>query len=53
MKGGARPSLFVALSFPNLKKMYQFTAGLTESFFQSSHSEAQPEIHTLRDFSPQ
>ena len=46
MKGGAHPSPFAALAFPNSKKV-PFTAGLTERVFQSSHSEAQPRTHDL------
>ena len=48
MKGGANPSPFAALSFPNLKKMYPFIAGLKERVLQLSHDEAQPRTHALR-----
>ena len=50
MKGGAHPSTFAALSFPDSNKihMYPFTAGLTERVFQSSHGEAQPRNHDVR-----
>ena len=34
MKDGAHPSPFAALSFPNSKKVYPFSAGLTERVFQ-------------------
>ena len=42
--GGTPPSPFAALSFPNSKKT-PFTAGLTQTVFQSSHSEAHPRTH--------
>ena len=45
MKGGAHPSPFAALSFPNSKR-YPFTAGLTERVFQSPNGEAEPRIYT-------
>ena len=49
MKGGAHPSPFAALSFPNTKR-YPFSAGLTERVFQSPHGAAEPRTHAIRDF---
>ena len=46
MKGGAGPSAFVAVSFPNSKKVPIYFWVARESF-QSSDGEAQPRIYDL------
>ena len=51
MKDGAHPSPFAALSFPNSKKVYPFSAGLTERVFQSPHGEVEPRTHAIQRLS--
>ena len=47
MKGRDHPSHFTALSFPDWKKTYPFTAGLTERIFQSQGGESWVQFHDL------
>ena len=51
MKDGAHPSPFAALSFSNSKKVYPFSAGLTERVIQSPHGEAEPRTHAIQRLS--
>ena len=46
MKGGAHPSPFAALSFPNSKKVPIFC--WVDRVFQSPHGAAEPRTHAIR-----
>ena len=49
MKGGAHPSPFAALSFPNSKKVPIYC--WVDKVFQSSHDEAEPPTHAIQRLS--
>ena len=49
MKGGAHPSPFAALSFPNSKKVPIFC--WVDRVFQSPHGAAEPRTHAIRRLS--